>query len=164
MISVLISVLLLREKQADAEAPVFPMESVAAFAHSECLDQSSEGSCLQGVVIMWDLLLFLCSFLPNYVSHSDKYQQKAFCGVYSEDGSLFLSASQGKYCILFMVWLRVCCSIFKKYNMFTIVVWHHSFTGPLIKFSFWLHLYLKENWSPLGFSFFWDPSFFSFAW
>uniref|UniRef100_H3CIH1 DDB1- and CUL4-associated factor 11 n=1 Tax=Tetraodon nigroviridis TaxID=99883 RepID=H3CIH1_TETNG len=33
-------------------------------------------------------------FLPNYVSHSDKYQQKAFCGVYSEDGSLFLSASQ----------------------------------------------------------------------
>uniref|UniRef100_A0A8C7ZT00 Ddb1 and cul4 associated factor 11 n=1 Tax=Oryzias sinensis TaxID=183150 RepID=A0A8C7ZT00_9TELE len=34
------------------------------------------------------------SFLPNHVSHKDTYQQKAFCGVYSEDGNLFLSACQ----------------------------------------------------------------------
>uniref|UniRef100_A0A3B5B535 DDB1- and CUL4-associated factor 11 n=1 Tax=Stegastes partitus TaxID=144197 RepID=A0A3B5B535_9TELE len=33
-------------------------------------------------------------FLPNYVSHKDTYQQKAFCGVYSEDGHMFLSACQ----------------------------------------------------------------------
>ncbi|XP_006809484.2 LOW QUALITY PROTEIN: DDB1- and CUL4-associated factor 11 [Neolamprologus brichardi] len=33
-------------------------------------------------------------FLPNYVSHKDTYQQKAFCGVYSEDGNMFLSACQ----------------------------------------------------------------------
>uniref|UniRef100_A0A8C8E2Q5 DDB1- and CUL4-associated factor 11 n=1 Tax=Oryzias sinensis TaxID=183150 RepID=A0A8C8E2Q5_9TELE len=33
-------------------------------------------------------------FLPNHVSHKDTYQQKAFCGVYSEDGNLFLSACQ----------------------------------------------------------------------
>ncbi|XP_029935219.1 DDB1- and CUL4-associated factor 11 [Myripristis murdjan] len=33
-------------------------------------------------------------FLPNYVSHKDTYQQKAFCGVYSEDGTMFLSACQ----------------------------------------------------------------------
>lgn len=51
-ISVLISGLLFREKQADAEAPVFPMESVAVFVHSECLYESSEGSCLKRVVIM----------------------------------------------------------------------------------------------------------------
>uniref|UniRef100_A0A672GJF4 Uncharacterized protein n=1 Tax=Salarias fasciatus TaxID=181472 RepID=A0A672GJF4_SALFA len=36
----------------------------------------------------------LCSFLPNYVSHKDTYQQKAFCGVYSENGNMFLSACQ----------------------------------------------------------------------
>lgn len=40
--------------------------------------------------------LVISSFLPNYVSHKDTYQQKAFCGVYSEDGNMFLSACQGK--------------------------------------------------------------------
>ncbi|CAB1438160.1 unnamed protein product [Pleuronectes platessa] len=33
-------------------------------------------------------------FLPNHVSHKDTYQQKAFCGVYSEEGNMFLSACQ----------------------------------------------------------------------
>uniref|UniRef100_A0A3B3Z0J3 Uncharacterized protein n=1 Tax=Poecilia mexicana TaxID=48701 RepID=A0A3B3Z0J3_9TELE len=33
-------------------------------------------------------------FLPNYVSHKDTYLQKAFCGVYSEEGNMFLSACQ----------------------------------------------------------------------
>ncbi|XP_061777876.1 DDB1- and CUL4-associated factor 11 isoform X1 [Nerophis ophidion] len=33
-------------------------------------------------------------FLPNYVSHKHTYQQKAFCGVYSENGNMFLSACQ----------------------------------------------------------------------
>lgn len=41
-------------------------------------------------------LMFPSSFLPNYVSHKDTYQQKAFCGVYSENGNMFLSACQGK--------------------------------------------------------------------
>uniref|UniRef100_A0A3Q3GQ37 DDB1- and CUL4-associated factor 11 n=1 Tax=Kryptolebias marmoratus TaxID=37003 RepID=A0A3Q3GQ37_KRYMA len=36
----------------------------------------------------------VCVFLPNYVSHKDTYLQKAFCGVYSEDGNMFLSACQ----------------------------------------------------------------------
>uniref|UniRef100_A0A665X545 DDB1- and CUL4-associated factor 11 n=1 Tax=Echeneis naucrates TaxID=173247 RepID=A0A665X545_ECHNA len=39
-------------------------------------------------------LVFFYSFLPNYVSQKDTYQQKAFCGVYSEDGNMFLSACQ----------------------------------------------------------------------
>lgn len=39
--SVLIRVLLFRGKQADAEAPVFPTESAAVSAHSECLSQQS---------------------------------------------------------------------------------------------------------------------------
>uniref|UniRef100_A0A6Q2XFG2 DDB1- and CUL4-associated factor 11 n=1 Tax=Esox lucius TaxID=8010 RepID=A0A6Q2XFG2_ESOLU len=33
-------------------------------------------------------------FLPNHVAHKDTYQQKAFCGVYSDDGNMFLSACQ----------------------------------------------------------------------
>ncbi|KAK0144625.1 DDB1- and CUL4-associated factor 11 [Merluccius polli] len=56
------------ENKAGVEAPVFPMESVVASAHS--------------------------NFLPNYVSHKDTYHQKAFCGLYSHDGSMFLSACQ----------------------------------------------------------------------
>lgn len=59
--SVLIRVLLFREKQADAEAPVFPMESAAVSAHSECLPQQSEGSCLKQLVFTWYLL-----FLPSF--------------------------------------------------------------------------------------------------
>uniref|UniRef100_A0AAY4B9K6 DDB1- and CUL4-associated factor 11 n=1 Tax=Denticeps clupeoides TaxID=299321 RepID=A0AAY4B9K6_9TELE len=34
------------------------------------------------------------SFLPNHVAHKETYQQKAFCGVYSDDGNMFLSACQ----------------------------------------------------------------------
>uniref|UniRef100_A0AAQ5XHF0 DDB1- and CUL4-associated factor 11 n=1 Tax=Amphiprion ocellaris TaxID=80972 RepID=A0AAQ5XHF0_AMPOC len=48
----------------------------------------------EGLYIKILTLVVLCSFLPNYVSHKDTYQQKAFCGVYSEDGNMFLSACQ----------------------------------------------------------------------
>ncbi|KAG7271367.1 hypothetical protein CRUP_009389 [Coryphaenoides rupestris] len=33
-------------------------------------------------------------FLPNYVSHKHTYHQKVFCGLYSHDGNMFLSACQ----------------------------------------------------------------------
>ncbi len=36
-------------------------------------------------------------FLPNKRQVLLKYRQKAFCGSYSDDGDLFLSACQGKY-------------------------------------------------------------------
>lgn len=39
---------------------------------------------------------FLHSFLPNHVVYKDTYQQKVFCGVYSDEGNMFLSACQGK--------------------------------------------------------------------
>lgn len=48
--SVLIRASLSREKQADAEAPVFPMESAAVSARSECLSQRSEESGLKQLV------------------------------------------------------------------------------------------------------------------
>ena len=40
--------------------------------------------------------LFTFSFLPNQMRTVAKYQQKAFCGGFSEDGTVFLSACQGK--------------------------------------------------------------------
>ncbi|XP_053218783.1 DDB1- and CUL4-associated factor 11 isoform X2 [Podarcis raffonei] len=33
-------------------------------------------------------------FLPNHLSFTDSYSQKAFCGIYSRDGKLFMSACQ----------------------------------------------------------------------
>lgn len=48
---------------------------------------------LKSIGVPFALLL---SFLPNHVTHKDTYQQKAFCGVYSDDGNMFLSACQGK--------------------------------------------------------------------
>uniref|UniRef100_A0A672T4F0 DDB1- and CUL4-associated factor 11 n=1 Tax=Sinocyclocheilus grahami TaxID=75366 RepID=A0A672T4F0_SINGR len=33
-------------------------------------------------------------FLPNHVVYKDTYQQKVFCGVYSDEGNMFLSACQ----------------------------------------------------------------------
>uniref|UniRef100_A0A663F5M1 DDB1 and CUL4 associated factor 11 n=1 Tax=Aquila chrysaetos chrysaetos TaxID=223781 RepID=A0A663F5M1_AQUCH len=33
-------------------------------------------------------------FLPNHVTFTDSYPQKAFCGLFSDDGSLFVSACQ----------------------------------------------------------------------
>lgn len=36
------------------------------------------------------------SFLPNHVVYKDTYQQKVFCGVYSDEGNMFLSACQGE--------------------------------------------------------------------
>uniref|UniRef100_A0A673VZU9 DDB1- and CUL4-associated factor 11 n=1 Tax=Salmo trutta TaxID=8032 RepID=A0A673VZU9_SALTR len=46
---------------------------------------------LKSIGVPFALLL---SFLPNHVTHKDTYQQKAFCGVYSDDGNMFLSACQ----------------------------------------------------------------------
>ena len=36
------------------------------------------------------------SYLPNTMNVMARYQQKAFCGVYSNSGDIFLSACQGK--------------------------------------------------------------------
>lgn len=35
------------------------------------------------------------SFLPNDLGFTDTYSQKAFCGIYSKDGQIFMSACQG---------------------------------------------------------------------
>jgi WD repeat-containing protein 23 len=38
----------------------------------------------------------LYSYLPNTVEMKAKYGQKAFCGTYSRDGTVFMSACQGE--------------------------------------------------------------------
>ncbi|KAJ8374888.1 hypothetical protein SKAU_G00054680 [Synaphobranchus kaupii] len=58
------------------------------------LRQREQGRC-QGSSFSHGECSRVCShFLPNHVAHQDTYQQKAFCGVYSDDGDTFLSACQ----------------------------------------------------------------------
>lgn len=40
-------------------------------------------------------------FLPNNLSYADSYIQKAFCGIYSQDGNIFMSACQDQYIRLY---------------------------------------------------------------
>nr|XP_014351470.1 PREDICTED: DDB1- and CUL4-associated factor 11 [Latimeria chalumnae] len=40
-------------------------------------------------------------FLPNHVAYIDTYTQKAFCGIYSKDGSIFMSACQDQHIRLY---------------------------------------------------------------
>lgn len=49
--------------------------------------------------------LFLHSFLPNHVVYKDTYQQKVFCGLYSDEGNMFLSACQGETGTLLLVFI-----------------------------------------------------------
>ena len=37
----------------------------------------------------------ILSYLPNHMDEMARYNHKAFCGVYSADGNVFLSAAQG---------------------------------------------------------------------
>uniref|UniRef100_A0A673CPK9 DDB1- and CUL4-associated factor 11 n=1 Tax=Sphaeramia orbicularis TaxID=375764 RepID=A0A673CPK9_9TELE len=58
------------------------------------LSQREQGRCRGSSFSHGECSRIRTHFLPNYVSHKDTYQQKAFCGVYSEDGNMFLSACQ----------------------------------------------------------------------
>ncbi|TSK98380.1 DDB1- and CUL4-associated factor 11 [Bagarius yarrelli] len=63
-----------------------------SFTHM--LNQREQGRCHGSSFSHGECSRIRSHFLPNYVSQKDIYQQKAFCGVYSEDGNLFLSACQ----------------------------------------------------------------------
>ena len=76
---------------------------MACSFHKCYLYSSSQPHLSAPLVSGWLLLclvcptgLFLPSFLPNHVAHKDTYQQKAFCGVYSNDGNMFPSAGHGE--------------------------------------------------------------------
>uniref|UniRef100_A0A8C2LKW0 DDB1- and CUL4-associated factor 11 n=1 Tax=Cricetulus griseus TaxID=10029 RepID=A0A8C2LKW0_CRIGR len=44
--------------------------------------------------LTYPLSFCFSSFLPNDLSFTDTYSQKAFCGIYSKDGQIFMSACQ----------------------------------------------------------------------
>ncbi|XP_039646857.1 DDB1- and CUL4-associated factor 11 [Perca fluviatilis] len=63
-----------------------------SFTHM--LTEREQGRCRGSSFSHGECSRIRTHFLPNYVSHKDTYQQKAFCGVYSENGNMFLSACQ----------------------------------------------------------------------
>ncbi|XP_066519017.1 DDB1- and CUL4-associated factor 11 [Hoplias malabaricus] len=63
-----------------------------SFTHM--ITQREQGRCRGSSFSHGECSRIRSHFLPNFVTHKDTYQQKAFCGVYSNDGDLFLSACQ----------------------------------------------------------------------
>ncbi|XP_034027143.1 DDB1- and CUL4-associated factor 11 [Thalassophryne amazonica] len=61
---------------------------------TQMLREREQGRCRGSSFSHGECSRIRTHFLPNYVSHKETYQQKAFCGVYSEDGNIFLSACQ----------------------------------------------------------------------
>ncbi|KAI1902152.1 hypothetical protein AGOR_G00041760 [Albula goreensis] len=63
-----------------------------SFTHM--LNERERGRCLGSSFSHGECSRIRSHFLPNHVTHKETYHQKAFCGVYSEDGNTFLSACQ----------------------------------------------------------------------
>ncbi|KAJ8406980.1 hypothetical protein AAFF_G00292560 [Aldrovandia affinis] len=63
-----------------------------SFTHM--LKERERGRCLGSSFSHGECSRSRSHFLPNHVTHKETYHQKAFCGVYSEDGNTFLSACQ----------------------------------------------------------------------
>uniref|UniRef100_A0A8B9JAV0 DDB1- and CUL4-associated factor 11 n=1 Tax=Astyanax mexicanus TaxID=7994 RepID=A0A8B9JAV0_ASTMX len=63
-----------------------------SFTHM--LNQREQGRCRGSSFSHGECSRIRSHFLPNFVAHKDTYHQKAFCGVYSDDGNMFLSACQ----------------------------------------------------------------------
>ncbi|XP_035286802.1 DDB1- and CUL4-associated factor 11-like isoform X2 [Anguilla rostrata] len=61
---------------------------------TQMLKEREWGRCLGTSFSHGECSRIRSHFLPNQVTHKEIYQQKAFCGVYSEDGDSFLSACQ----------------------------------------------------------------------
>ena len=59
--------------------------------------QTTDTSCLPSHL----LILFIFRYLPNHRHIVDNYFHKAFCGTYSKEGNIFLTAAQG----LWKIWL-----------------------------------------------------------
>nr|XP_048300185.1 DDB1- and CUL4-associated factor 11 isoform X2 [Myodes glareolus]XP_048300195.1 DDB1- and CUL4-associated factor 11 isoform X2 [Myodes glareolus] len=58
------------------------------------LHQRERGLCHRGSFSLGEQSRVMSHFLPNYLSFTDTYSQKAFCGIYSKDGQIFMSACQ----------------------------------------------------------------------
>lgn len=58
------------------------------------LSQRERGLCRHGGFSPGECSRVFSHFLPNHLAFTDLYSQKAFCGIYSRDGRLFMSACQ----------------------------------------------------------------------
>ncbi|XP_071824692.1 DDB1- and CUL4-associated factor 11-like isoform X2 [Apostichopus japonicus] len=65
--------------------------------------QSNGGLIEMGRPYMHEKSMFTASFLPNNGTELDRFPSKLFCGTYSQDGNVFLSACQDQYLRLFDV-------------------------------------------------------------
>ncbi|XP_006102323.1 DDB1- and CUL4-associated factor 11 isoform X1 [Myotis lucifugus] len=68
----------------------------AAREHSfpQMLYQRERGLCHRGSFSLGEQSRVMSHFLPNDLGFTDTYSQKAFCGIYSKDGQIFMSACQ----------------------------------------------------------------------
>ncbi|XP_077591807.1 DDB1- and CUL4-associated factor 11 isoform X2 [Stigmatopora nigra] len=68
------------------------LKGKTSFTHM--LTKREQGRCRSSSFSHGECSRIRSHFLPNYVSHKTTYHHKAFCGVYSEDGNMFLSSCQ----------------------------------------------------------------------
>ncbi|XP_023563495.1 DDB1- and CUL4-associated factor 11 isoform X3 [Octodon degus] len=75
----------------------------AARQHSfpQMLYQRERGLCHRGSFSLGEQSRMMSHFLPNDLSFTDTYSQKAFCGIYSKDGQVFMSACQVHICNIY---------------------------------------------------------------
>ena len=80
------------------------------------------------------LIFSFRSYLPNSVKNSIKQPAKVFCGRYSQDGSMFMSASQGEVAELWLgrysgIWGITPFHSFYLYKCFKVFfIWHFKIT------------------------------------
>ncbi|XP_061121271.1 DDB1- and CUL4-associated factor 11 isoform X1 [Syngnathus typhle] len=75
------------------------LKGKTSFTHM--LTERARGRCKGSSFSHGECSRIRSHFLPNYVSQKAKYNHKAFCGVYSEDGNMFLSACQDQHIRLY---------------------------------------------------------------
>uniref|UniRef100_A0A8C1X615 DDB1- and CUL4-associated factor 11 n=1 Tax=Cyprinus carpio TaxID=7962 RepID=A0A8C1X615_CYPCA len=64
------------------------------YSFTQMLAEREKGRCHGSSFSHGECSRIRSHFLPNHVVYKDTYQQKVFCGVYSDEGNMFLSACQ----------------------------------------------------------------------
>lgn len=71
------------------------------FSIPRLLLQRETGRCRNSSFSAGERSQMSSHFLPNHLSFTDSYTQKAFCGIYAKSGDLFMSACQDQYIRLY---------------------------------------------------------------
>ncbi|XP_062916188.1 DDB1- and CUL4-associated factor 11 isoform X2 [Mobula hypostoma] len=70
------------------------LQSSPARNFAQLLRRREHGMCCNGGFSHGECSRITSHFLPNHMSPVDSFQQKAFCGIFSSDGNIFMSACQ----------------------------------------------------------------------